>query len=104
MNWINNHIRVFSTGPDTSGQRWAVRHKKPLLLIPGALMIIFGVLWHRCGFHGCPDVNRLKGYMPDEASTIVDYRGAEVGKLFLTRRFIVPLDSLPKYVPDAFIA
>lgn len=105
MNWIKDKVRTLSNGPgDQTGRPWYKRHAKPLLILPGVLLIICALLWQRCGFHGCPDVNRLKGYMPDEASTIVDYRGAEVGKLFLTRRFIVPLDSLPKYVPDAFIA
>ena len=53
---------------------------------------------------GCPDVDRLKAYMPDQASTIIDHRGREVGKLFLTRSIIVSIDSLPEYVPNAFIA
>lgn len=105
MNWIQDKVRRLTSEPaDRSAQPWFRRHAKPLLITPGIILIILAVLWQRCGFHGCPDVNRLKGYMPDEASTIVDFRGAEVGKLFLTRRFIVPVDSLAKYVPDAFIA
>lgn len=83
---------------------WMKAHRKALLITAGGLFLIFGLMWQRCGFRGCPNVDTLKGYMPDEASTIVDYRGREVGKLFLTRRFIVPLDSLPRHVPDAFIA
>jgi penicillin-binding protein 1A len=70
----------------------------------GLLVVVLFVLWQRCGFSGCPDVDRLKGYMPDEASTILDQKGQEVGKLFLTRRVIVPLDTLPKHVADAFVA
>jgi penicillin-binding protein 1A len=42
--------------------------------------------------------------MPDKASVVLDHTGQEIGKLFLTRRVIVRLDSLPKHVPDAFIA
>jgi membrane peptidoglycan carboxypeptidase len=34
----------------------------------------------------------------------VSHKGEEIGKLFLTRRTVVPLDTLPKYVPAAFIA
>lgn len=83
---------------------WIRRHAKALVATAVVLLLIFGVLWQRCGIRGCPDVGKLKGYMPDEASSIVDYRGQEIGKLFLTRRFIVPLDSLPEYVPNAFIA
>jgi len=83
---------------------WIRQHTKALLITAVGLLLIMGVLWQRCGIRGCPNVDTLKGYMPDEASTIVDYKGKEVGKLFLTRRFIVPLDTLPEYVPNAFIA
>jgi penicillin-binding protein 1A len=83
---------------------WLKRHKKPLLIGSGVLLAILVLLYQRCGIAGCPDVSRLNGYMPDEASSIVDYQGEEIGKLFLTRRTIVPLDTLPKHVPAAFIA
>ena len=75
-----------------------------ILGVGGLGLVVLLVLWHRCGIGGCPDVDTLKGYMPDEASVIVDHKGTEVGKLFLTRRTVIGLDSLPKYVPDAFVA
>ena len=83
---------------------WLKRYRVPLLILSGLLVAAVAVLYQRCGFAGCPDVARLNGYMPDEASIIVDHQGEEVGKLYLTRRTIVPLDTLPKYVPAAFIA
>lgn len=83
---------------------WFKGHWKALAATAGVLLVILFVLYQRCGLAGCPDVDQLNGYMPDEASTIVDYRGKEIGKLFLTRRTIVPLDSLPEHVPQAFIA
>lgn len=83
---------------------WIKMHRKALLIGAGSLFLILALLWQRCGIRGCPDVGTLKGYMPDEASTIVDYRGQEVGKLLLTRRVIIKLDSLPEHVPNAFIA
>ncbi|HEY0811491.1 MAG TPA: PBP1A family penicillin-binding protein [Longimicrobiales bacterium] len=83
---------------------WIKKHKTALLITFGGLLLVMAVLYQRCGFAGCPDVEKLNGYMPDEASTIVDHRGEEIGKLFLTRRTVVPLDTLPKYVPAAFIA
>lgn len=70
----------------------------------GLLVAVVVLLWFRCGWRGCPDVDLLKGYMPDEASVILDQDGQELGKLFLTRRVIVPLDSLPEHVPNAFVA
>src|SRR5689334_7120890 len=45
-------------------------------------LVIFTVLYQRCGLHGCPDVDMLKGYMPDEASVVLDRNGAQIAKLF----------------------
>ena len=68
------------------------------------LLAVGAVLWFRCGIAGCPDVDMVRGYMPDEASVILDREGEEVAKLFVTRRVYIGLDSLPKHVGDAFIA
>jgi 1A family penicillin-binding protein len=68
------------------------------------LVLIAGVLWMRCGVRGCPDVDMLKGYMPDEASVILDRNGDEVSKLFVTRRVVVPVDSMPEHLLNAFVA
>src|SRR5262245_43762392 len=70
----------------------------------GMLLVGTLIAWNPSGVRGFPDVNRLKAYMPNQASTVVDSRGREVGKLFLTRSVIVSIDSLPDYVPNAFIA
>ena len=70
----------------------------------GLVVIIVLVLWQRCGLEGCPDVDRLQGYKPSEASVILDRKGQELGKLFLERRVIVVLDDLPEHVPNAFVA
>ena len=102
-------VRVLTDGPADKLEAkrdagWFRRHAKAILITFGVMVLIVGVMWQRCGIKGCPDVGTLKGYMPDEASTIVDYKGVEIGKLFLTRRTIVPFDSLPDHVPNAFIA
>src|SRR5690554_2496324 len=79
-----------------------------LLLVAGALLVgivvVTAVLWYRCGLSGCPDVDLLKGYMPDQASVVVDRDGDEVAKLFVTRRVVVPIDSIPDHVVNAFVA
>src|SRR5918911_2671735 len=73
-----------------------------------ALLLLCGVVgafvWFRCGLRGCPDVDMLKGYMPDEASVLLDRDGKEIGKLFVERRVVIGVDSLPKHVLNAFIA
>ncbi len=83
---------------------WIKRHRVALLVSTLGVLAVLVLLYQRCGIAGCPDVERLNGYMPDEASSIVDYQGDEIGKLFLTRRTVVPLDTLPKHVPAAFVA
>jgi penicillin-binding protein 1A len=49
-------------------------------------------------------VARLNGWVPDEASLVLDRAGDELGRLYRVNRVIVPLDSLPPYLPAAFIA
>jgi len=61
-------------------------------------------LWQRCGLEGCPDVQVLEELAHDRGAIVLDRRGREVARLHRTERVIVPLDSLPAYVPAAFIA
>lgn len=90
----------------TRGRRWRLspRAERILGIVLSSLLLIVAVLWSRCGIRGCPDVDELRGYMPDEASVILDREGEEVGKLFQVNRTIIPLDSLPEHVPQAFVA
>ena len=91
-------------------QRKRVRRPvlRRVLIGAGALMLLMlvvtAVLWHRCGVAGCPDVDMLRGYMPDQASVVVDREGAEIAKLFVTRRVVVPVDSMPEHLLNAFVA
>ena len=89
-----------------SWKRWrpSPRAEKILGIVLSVLLLVFTVLWSRCGIRGCPDVDELRGYMPDEASVILDREGEEVGKLFQVNRTIIPLDSLPEHIPQAFVA
>jgi 1A family penicillin-binding protein len=100
-------------GADDSGARTAApEHRKhgrsrwlTALAVAAVLLVVAGaVLWQRCGLHGCPDVDMLRGYMPDEASVLVDRDGAEIGKLYVTRRVVVPVDSMPEHLLNAFVA
>ena len=52
---------------------WIKRHAKALAITAVVMLAVLFVLYQRCGFAGCPDVDQLNGYMPDEASSIVDY-------------------------------
>ena len=70
-------------------------------------VVVIGVLfaaYHTCGFAGCPDIEQVSGFVPDEASVVLDRDGQEVGKLYRVNRVVVGLDSLPEHVPQAFVA
>ena len=62
------------------------------------------LLWERCGLRGCPDVERLSAFVPDEASILVDRSGRELAKLYRVHRVVVSFDSLPPHVSEAFVA
>ncbi|HUG39682.1 MAG TPA: PBP1A family penicillin-binding protein [Longimicrobiales bacterium] len=67
-------------------------------------IVVFFAAYHTCGFEGCPDLDQIRGYVPDEASVVVDRDDEEIGKLFRVNRVMVGLDTLPEHIPQAFIA
>jgi len=78
-----------------------------LAVLLGVMILVGGIgwfVWERCGLQGCPDLERLSGYVPDEASVVLDARGQEVAKLYRVRRVIISLADLPAHVPSAFVA
>ncbi len=78
--------------------------KRVVLVLAVLVAGVAWLLWERCGLGGCPDVGRLAGYLPDRASVVLDRRGTVLARLFAVRYPLVPLDSLPPYVPMAFVA
>ena len=76
------------------------------LLVPDGAEFTFisAGAYHTCGFAGCPDIDQIRGYIPDEASVILDRDEEEIGRLFLVNRVVVSLDSLPEYVAQAIEA
>lgn len=84
----------------TRSARWFVVTVLALLLGIG----VGRALWERCGLRGCPSVERLDRFVPENASVVVDRHGGELARLYAIKREIVPLDSLPAYVPRAFLS
>jgi penicillin-binding protein 1A len=69
--------------------------------------ILVGLLtvgWNRCGFKGCPDVDRLSAYRPGGAPVLLDRNGRVIGDIAPVEGELVRLQSLPSHVPQAFIA
>jgi 1A family penicillin-binding protein len=93
-----------ASGPPVSGSNRGRRIATGAGIALLVVLVVGAVLWQRCGLRGCPDVNMLKGYMPDEASVVLDRNGEEVSKLFVTRRVVVPVDSMPEHLLNAFVA
>jgi penicillin-binding protein 1A len=67
-------------------------------------VVVLAAAYQTCGFEGCPPVEQVAGFVPDEASVVVDREGREVEKLFRVHRVVVGIDSLPDHVPQAFVA
>jgi penicillin-binding protein 1A len=68
------------------------------------LAILFAVAWWQCFFMGCPDVHRLTSYRPGGASVLLDRNGQTFADLAPVEGELVKLSTLPKHVPEAFIA
>jgi len=75
-----------------------------LLVLAAALFVIGSVSWHRCGVAGCPDVEVLRAWQPGGASVLLDRNGERFADLAPMEYRVVSLDSLPAYVPAAFVA
>jgi 1A family penicillin-binding protein len=68
------------------------------------VLVVLLAAYQTCGFDGCPNVQQVAGFVPEEASVVLDRDGEEVDKLFRVNRVVVGLDSLPEHVPEAFVA
>ena len=75
-----------------------------LAAVAVVVLVVLFIAYHTCSFSGCPDIDQVQGYVPDEASVVVDRDNEEIGKLFRVNRVVVGLDSLPEHVPQAFVA
>ncbi|HSM04666.1 MAG TPA: PBP1A family penicillin-binding protein [Longimicrobiales bacterium] len=72
-----------------------------LILGGGALA---GTAYTRCGFGGCPDVGRLASFQPGGAAVVLDRDGARFADFSPMDYAVVDLESLPRWVPEAFVA
>lgn len=69
------------------------------------IALVLGVVgWARCGWRGCPDVERLRAYQPGGASKLFDRNGREFAELRPVEAETAPLKTIPKHVREAFVA
>jgi len=78
---------------------------KRILLFLGVLVVAgFAWLWFApCGFGGCAPVTELERFQT-EGSALLDVNGEPFATLATVNRRVVPLDSLPPFLPEAFLA
>jgi len=81
---------------------WRVSQLLAVTFVLG--LIVAAVLWMRCGLRGCPDISRLDEDNLDGATVIVDRSGTELARIPPQKHVEIKLDSLPAYVPAAFVA
>ena len=84
-------------------QRMSPGGRVVALIVLGALALA-GVVWGRCGFGGCPNVDGLTSYQPGGAPVLLDRNGKPFADLAPVQGELVPLESLPRHVTDAFLA
>jgi len=68
------------------------------------VFLLLLLLWQRCGLAGCPNVQQLTSYQPGGASVLYDIAGEPFADLAPIDHVVVSIDSLPAYVPAAFVA
>ncbi len=84
------------------GRRAPTRRQAAILAV--VFFAIGWTVWQRCGVAGCPDVELLTSYQPGGASVLLDREGEPFADLAPMEYRVVPLDSLPEYVGQAFVA
>ena len=67
-------------------------------------LVVAAVLWVRCGLRGCPDISHLSEDNLNGATVIKDRSGNEIARIPPLQQIRISLDSLPGYVPAAFVA
>jgi penicillin-binding protein 1A len=82
--------------------------KRKLVIALSILLVLglsaFGWLWFGpCGLGGCAPVSQLEQFQA-EGSQLFDMNGKPFGTLATVNRRVVPLDSLPEYLPQAVLA
>ena len=95
-----------AAAPEPSSPR-RIDTRRAALAATLAVLIPFAVValaWHRCGWAGCPNVDRLRAYQPGKASRLLDRKGRVFAELRPVEGETVPLKRIPKHVRDAFIA
>ena len=92
--------------PEVPARRW-LRSQWPwltALTFAIAGVVALDIWLGTCGFNGCPTAAEIRGFRPPEGGKILDRQGRLMGRLTVIRRVNVPLEKVPRYVREAFLA
>ncbi len=67
-------------------------------------LVVVAVLWTRCGLRGCPNIAHLGEDNLSGVTVIKDRSGTELARIPPSQHVRIPLDSMPAYLPAAFVA
>src|SRR3954453_23945895 len=92
--------------PEVPARRWLRSHWPWLTALSFAVVGVVAVdVWlGTCGFNGCPTAAEIRGFRPPDGGKIMDRQGRLMGRLTVIRRVNVPLEKVPRYVREAFLA
>jgi penicillin-binding protein 1A len=78
------------------------------LLASAGLLVVAGITgaiaFYLAFVRDLPDLKTVEDYRPPIASRVVDRDNEEIGAFFTERRTLVPLESLPEHLVQAFVA
>ncbi|MGI9190403.1 MAG: penicillin-binding protein 1A [Longimicrobiaceae bacterium] len=84
-------------------ERWTVVALAVVVLLAGSAGGLMGAWANACA-GSCPTAAQIADFSPRQASQVLDSKGRLLGSFYRERRTLVPLRSLPRYVPLAFVA
>src|SRR5687767_3775612 len=105
VNWQTISARVLP-GLEKLGRKlhFDEVHVRRVWTAAGCALVLCGILWQRCGLGGCPNVARLTSYQPNGATVLLDRNGRPFADLAPVHYKVVPLETLPSHITDAFLA
>jgi len=93
--------------PNNGNRVWTLTHVHValyLLAISLLLTLVVAVVLFLFLTLNIPDISSLSNYTPPATTVILDKDGRQIDTISTQNRFVVPVDSMPKDLPLAFVA
>ncbi len=99
MSFVKRLDRILGWGAGSRRQKAA---RLAALLLLGGLFFLFGWVWLLD--RDLPSVDELKNYQPILSTKVYASDGALIGQFYVEKRVLVPLNRMPKALPEAVVA